>query len=229
MSDKITWYGHSALALDLNGKQVLVDPFLDGNPVSCIQADEVEPEFILVTHGHDDHLGDTVSIAQRTGALVISNFEISEWLRKKGLKAHGQHIGGGYKHPFGHVKLTMAMHGSMLPDGSYGGNPAGFLITTLAGHKIYLAGDTGLFYDMRLIGMEGVDLAVLPIGDNYTMGPDDAFSAVKLIEPTYVIPVHFGTWDLIAQDVVSWANRVEDETRTKVIQLQPCESFTLPE
>lgn len=229
MSDKITWYGHSALALEINGRQVLVDPFLDGNPASCIQAEEVDPEFILVTHGHGDHLGDTISIARRTDSLVISNFEISEWLRNKGVKAHGQHIGGGYRHPFGHVKLTIAMHGSMLPDGSNGGSPAGFLVTTLSGHKIYIAGDTGLFYDMRLIGMEGIDLAVLPIGDNYTMGPDDALAAVKLIGPTYVLPVHYGTWDLISQDAVGWANRVEDETQTRVILLQPGEAFTLPE
>jgi L-ascorbate metabolism protein UlaG (beta-lactamase superfamily) len=229
MSDKITWYGHAALLLEISGKQVLIDPFLDGNPAACITADEADAEFILVTHGHEDHLGDTIPIAQRTGALVISNFEISEWLRGKGLRTHGQSIGGGFRHPFGYLKLTQALHSSSLPDGSHGGSPSGFLVTTLSGHKIYLAGDTGLFYDMRLIGEEGIDLAVLPIGDNYTMGPDDAFRAVRLLNPSYVLPIHYGTWDLIRQDVGAWVNQVEDETSTRVVALQPCQSFTLPE
>ena len=229
MSDKLTWYGHATIGLDIDGKQILVDPFFEGNPVSNVSADEVDAEYILVSHGHDDHIGDTISIAKRTGALVISNDEIANWLRNQGVKTHGQHLGGGYRHPFGYVKLTLALHGSALPDGSNGGNPAGFLITTLSGHKIYLAGDTGLFSDMRLIGEEGIDLAVLPIGDNYTMGPDDALRAVKLLQPTYVIPIHFSTWNLIAQDAYAWASRVEDETDAKVKILQPSESFTLPD
>ena len=154
-------------------------------------------------------------IAKRLDILVISNFEIANWLGARDVKAHGQHIGGGFNHPFGYLKLTQALHGSALPDGSYGGNPAGILLTTHNGEKIYLACDTGLFAGMKLIGEEGIDLAVLPIGDNFTMGPDDALRAVKMIRPKHVVPVHYNTWPLIEQDPVAWAARVEKETQSK--------------
>jgi L-ascorbate metabolism protein UlaG (beta-lactamase superfamily) len=187
----------------------------------------VEVDYVLISHGHDDHLGDGVEIARRTGATVISNHEICRWLGEQGVeKRHTLHIGGGYDFPFGRVKLTIAHHGSMLPDGSYGGNPAGFLLT-LAGKKIYHACDTGLFYDMKLIGEEGLDLAILPIGDNYTMGPDDALRAVKLLEPKVVIPIHYDTFDLIRQDPQSFARRVEAETPARVVILRPGESHRL--
>jgi L-ascorbate metabolism protein UlaG (beta-lactamase superfamily) len=229
MTTKVTWYGHAALGLETGGYSILVDPFLTGNPAAAIRADQVKPDFILLSHGHGDHLGDTIEIARRTGAMVISNFEISQWLDGKGVKkTHGQHLGGGFKHPFGYLKLTLALHGSGMPDGSYGGNPAGFLLTTTDNQKLYLAGDTGLFYDMKLIGEEGLDLAVIPIGDNFTMGPEDALRAVKLLQPKHVIPIHFNTFDLIAQDGKSWAAVVEQETSAKVHVLQPGESFSVP-
>jgi len=227
MSIKITWYGHAALGLDVDGCSILVDPFLSNNPAASTTPDKVSPDFILVSHGHGDHVGDTEIISKRTGALVISNFEIASWLENKGVKAHGQHLGGGREYPFGYLKLTLALHGSVLPDGSNGGNPAGFLLTTKSGKKIYLAQDTGLFGDMRLIGEEGIDLAVLPIGDNFTMGPEDALRAVKLIQPKHVIPIHYNTFDLIKQDGAGWAKKVTSETQAKVHVLQPGESFTL--
>lgn len=223
----LTWYGHAALGLETGGSHILIDPFFSGNPAAITSADAVQADFILVTHGHGDHLGDTVAIARRTGALVISNFEIASWLGNQGIKTHPQHIGGGYRHPFGYLKLTPALHGSALPDGSYGGNPAGFLIATNDDKKIYIAGDTGLFGDMKLIGEEGLDLAVIPIGDNFTMGPDDALRAVRLLLPKVVIPIHYGTWKLIDQDPLAWAGRVEKETGVRVVVLKPGESFKI--
>lgn len=228
MSTKFTWYGHATLGLETDGYKLLIDPFFTGNPVASATADEVEADYILVSHGHGDHVGDTVAIAARTGATAIANAEIASWLAKQGVeKTHGQHLGGGFQYPFGYLKLTLALHGSALPDGSYGGNPAGFLLTTNDGKKIYMAQDTGLFGDMGLIGDEGIDLAVLPIGDNFTMGPDDALKAVQFLRPKTVIPIHYNTWDLIAQNPVSWADRVKAETQANVVVLQAGESFEL--
>jgi L-ascorbate metabolism protein UlaG (beta-lactamase superfamily) len=227
MSTKLFWYGHAALGLETSGYHVLVDPFLKGNPAASITAEKAPADFILVSHGHGDHVGDTVSIARRTGATVISNNEIAGWFSKQDVKTHGQHLGGGFHYPFGYLKLTLAIHGSALPDGSNGGNPAGFLLTTNDHQKIYMACDTGLFGDMRLIGEEGIDLAVLPIGDNFTMGPEDALRAVKFLQPKHVIPIHYNTWDLITQDPDAWAKQVEAETSAKVHVLKPGESFTI--
>ena len=224
--NKFTWYGHATLGLETDGHKLLIDPFFTDNPSAPVTADEMEANFILVSHGHGDHVGDTVSIAERTDALVISNFEIANWFETQGVsKVHPQHLGGGFQHPFGYLKLTLALHGSALPDGSYGGNPAGFLLTTNDGKKIYMAQDTGLFGDMQLIGDEGIDLAVIPIGDNFTMGPDDALKAVKFLRPKVVIPIHYNTWDLIAQNPISWADRVEDEMQARVVVLAAEESF----
>ncbi|HUV29328.1 MAG TPA: metal-dependent hydrolase [Anaerolineales bacterium] len=227
MSTKVTWLGHAALSLETDGFNILVDPFLSGNPTASVAPAKVNADFILLSHGHGDHLGDTVAIAERTGAVVITNAELSDWLDKQGVRTHGQHLGGGFQHPFGYLKLTLAIHGSGLPDGSYGGNPAGFLLTTNDNKKIYMACDTGLFGDMRLIGEEGIDLAILPIGDNYTMGPDDALRAVKMLEPGQIVPIHYNTFEVIAQDPKDWAQRVEDETDSKVHVIAPGESVTI--
>jgi L-ascorbate metabolism protein UlaG (beta-lactamase superfamily) len=214
------------LLFESDGRDVLVDPFLSGNPAAAMTADKVPADFILVSHGHGDHVGDTVAIARRTGATVVANYEISQWLSAKpqGLtRVHGQQHGGGHAYPFGRVKLTLAFHGSVLPDGTYGGNPCGFLISFNDGKKVYDAADTGLFGDMRLIGEEGIDLAILPIGDNFTMGPDDALRAVKLLQPRKVLPIHYNTWELIAQDAAAWAARVRQETQAQPVILKPGE------
>jgi L-ascorbate metabolism protein UlaG (beta-lactamase superfamily) len=230
MSTKITWLGHSAFFLETAGHQVVIDPFFTGNPAATVTADEVKADFIVVSHGHGDHIGDTVSIARRTGAMVISNYEICEWLNKQGVKkTHPLNTGGAHPFPFGTLKLTIAHHTSMLPDGANGGNPAGLLFYLEGGKKLYHAADTGLFYDMALIGEEGIDTAILPIGDNYTMGPDDSIRAIKLIHPRRVIPTHYNTWELIAQDVEAWASRVKGETEAEPVVLMPGESCTIEE
>lgn len=227
MSIKITWYGHAALGLEIGGFKLLVDPYFTGNPAATTTADKLTADYVLITHGHFDHVGDAADIAKRTGAMVISNFEIADWIRKQGVQnTHEQHIGGGHDFPFGYLKLTPALHGSGLPDGTNGGNPAGFLVTMKDGKKIYIAGDTGLFTDMKLIGQEGIELAFVPIGDNYTMGPDDAYKAVEFIMPKHVIPIHYNTWELIAQDAGKWAERVS-KLGVNVHVLKPGESLTI--
>ncbi len=219
MAIKYTYIAHGTHILDIDGQTVLIDPFFSSNPLTDVSADSVAPDFILISHGHFDHIEDAVAIAKRTGAKVISNFEIVGWLENQGLaNVHPQHIGGGFQHEFGHVKLTIAHHGSGLPDGSYGGNPAGLLITA-AGKRMYFACDTALFSDMKLYS--DVDLFVAPIGDNFTMGPDDALEAVKLVKPKLVVPCHYNTFPPIQQDPHAWADRVQAETEATVHVLEP--------
>jgi L-ascorbate metabolism protein UlaG (beta-lactamase superfamily) len=222
MATRVQWLGHSCLLVESDGTRILIDPFLTDNPKAAARADQVDAQFILVTHGHGDHVGDAVAIARRTGATVIGNFEVAGWLQKQGAESvHPMHIGGGHAFPFGRLKLTIAHHGSSMPDGSYGGNPAGLHLFLNDGTKIYDAADTGLFGDMRLIGEEGIDLAILPIGDNFTMGPEDSIRAIKLLAPRRVLPIHYNTWDLIAQDARAWAERVRRETQAEPVVLEP--------
>ncbi len=226
MAVELTYLGHSCFIVRGGGSTLVIDPFLTGNPLAAAKAEEIEADFILVSHAHGDHLGDAIPIAERTGATVIANHEIATYAEEKGVTAHGMHIGGGGDFTFGRVKLTIAHHGSSFPDGTYGGNPCGFLLR-IGGRRIYHACDTGLFYDMKLIGEEGIDVAILPIGDNYTMGPDDAVRAVKLIKPKLVIPIHYNTFDLIAQDPKAFASRIENETNAMCAVMKPGGSRSL--
>lgn len=228
MAIKLKWLGHGGWSINTSEHTVLLDPFLNENPTAPCKADEVEADFILVSHGHFDHIADVPAIAKRTGAQVIAIFEIAQWLEQNHQieGSVGMNIGGGVQLPFGHVKMTPALHSSQLPDGSYGGEPAGFLLT-IAGHRIYFACDTALFSDMRLIGEGGLDLAVLPIGDLFTMGPADAVAAIKLLKPIRVAPAHYNTWPPIEQDAAAWSSRVADETEAEAIILAPGGSFAL--
>jgi L-ascorbate metabolism protein UlaG (beta-lactamase superfamily) len=227
MSTTITWLGHGAFAIHSEGRTILIDPFLTGNPAASTTPDKLKPDAIIVSHGHGDHVGDTVAIAKRTGAVVIGVHEIAVWAEGQGVaRTHGMNAGGAFRFDFGTVTLTPAVHSSSLPDGSYAGIACGVLLTLPDG-ILYHACDTALFSDMQLIGRAGIDLAIVPIGDNYTMGPDDALEAVRLLKPKRVIPAHHSTWPLIAQDAVAWGRRVAAETTAKPVILKPGESCGL--
>jgi L-ascorbate metabolism protein UlaG (beta-lactamase superfamily) len=197
---KLTYYGHSVFLLDDGTTKLIIDPFLNGNPVAPVKPEQVNVQYIVVTHGHGDHLGDTIPIAKRCNATIVAVNELADYVASKGAKAHNMHIGGGHDFPFGRIKFTIAHHGSCAPDGTYTGNPAGVLIT-MGEMTVYHTGDTGLFYDMKLIGeMNPVHVMLLPIGDNYTMGIDDAVKAVELTNPKFVIPMHYNTFPVISAD-----------------------------
>lgn len=227
MSISVTWHGHGTFSLDVNGTKVVIDPFFAGNnPAAKTAAQDVEADFILVTHGHGDHVADLVSIAKRTGAMVIANFEICNWVAAQDHEnTHALNTGGGYEFDFGYVSMTRALHSSGLPDGSYGGDPGGYVIAA-DGKTLYFAGDTALFSDMALIGQDAIDLAVLPIGDNFTMGPDDALLALEYLDPQVVIPCHYNTFPLIEQDAGSWAERVRADTDSEAVVLGIDETYS---
>ncbi|MBS3933225.1 MAG: metal-dependent hydrolase [Truepera sp.] len=221
---KLTFLGHSGLLLDI-GQQVAIDPFLTGNPVATQRAEELSPAYILLTHAHGDHYGDTESIAKRTGATVVASFEVVSYLGRQGISGHAMNIGGSFTFPFGKVTYTPAWHSNSLPDGSYAGMPSGVVLEA-EGKRLYHAGDTALFGDMALIGKKALDVALLPIGDNYTMGPEDALEAVRLLRPKVVIPIHYNTFELIRQDAQAFKAAVEAQTDSRVVVLKPGEYFT---
>jgi L-ascorbate metabolism protein UlaG (beta-lactamase superfamily) len=227
---RVTFLGHACCTIEDAGRVILIDPFLTGNPRAAARPEQLQPTAILVSHAHNDHLGDAIDIARRTGATIVSNFEIATWCQNAGAKAHAMHIGGAHAFDWAWVKLTLAFHGSTYIDenGMHTlGNPAGFLIR-VGERTVYHAGDTALFGDMERIGRRHpIDLALLPIGDNFTMGPDDALEAVQLLRPRRVVPIHYDTFDLIAQDAPAFARRVAAETQAECTVLAPGESLDL--
>lgn len=223
---KLRYLGHSGFQFQDGDHEVVVDPFLTHNPNTPVDPAELAPSHVLLTHAHGDHYGDTPGIAERAGATVVAAVEITSYVAQRGMAGHGMNIGGGFEFPFGRVSFTPAWHSSSFPDGTYGGMPTG-IVLTMAGKRIYHAGDTALFSDMRLIGRKGLDLVMLPIGDFYTMGPDDALEAVKLLEPKAVIPVHYNTFDAIRQDGQAFKQRVESETGARCLVLEPGDSLEL--
>ena len=205
-----TFLGHSCFMFENGDTSMIIDPFITDNPQATTTPDKIKVDFVLLTHAHGDHLGDAIEIAKANQATIVAPFELANYCQEQGCDVHPMHIGGAHNFPFGRLKLTIAHHGSALPDGGYGGNPCGFLITL--GEKVcYHSGDTGLFYDMKLIGeMNSIDLALLPIGDNFTMGIDDAVMAVEFLKPKSVIPMHYKTFDIIDVDPQEFVNKVVD-------------------
>lgn len=223
MSTKITgvWHGHSTWGFDIGSSRILIDPFLDGNPAAVRRAAEMSPTHILVSHGHADHISDVASIAHRTGAQVLANFEIAQWLGHHHQVKHtvGMNHGGSLSTAFGRATLVPAVHSSSLPDGSYGGTAGGWLIEiqlqSEETYRIYYAGDTALFGDMKSIARRGVDCFIVPIGDLFTMGPEDSIEAIQLVAPRRVLPTHYNTWPPIAQDPHAWADAVTQHTSAR--------------
>ncbi len=232
MTFDLTWLGHGSWSMNIGESKVLLDPFIDDNPSAPCKAADLDADYILVSHGHFDHVADVAAIANRTEATVVAIYEIAQWFAgEHGVKnTLGMNLGGGADLPFGRVTMTVAHHSSQLPDGSYGGNPAGFVINA-QGKRVYFACDTALFSDMQLIGKPDgsptLDAAVLPIGDLFTMGPSDAVAATKLIQPKQVIPAHYNTWPPIEQDADAWAARIREETSSQPLVPKPGDKLTL--
>ncbi len=221
---KLTFHGHAAWEIQTAGITLWIDPYLSDNPRADVRPEEVRADYIVLSHAHFDHIGDTRAIAERTGAVIIAVNELAKHLAREGFTTEQLQIGGGQQFPFGRVKLVPAFHTSSL-DGVAMGREAGILLRDNDGVVLYHAGDTGLFSDMALIGRAGVDVALLPIGDKFTMGPEDAATAVELIAPRVAIPMHYNTWDTIQQDPQAWKAMVERRTPAQVLILEPGDDY----
>ncbi len=208
---KLTYHGHSCFELEADGKRIIVDPFINGNSHATVTPADIKVDAVLVSHGHGDHVGDAVEIAKNNNCTVIANYEIANWLGEKGVTAHPMHIGGSRTFDWGKVKFTTAVHGSALPDGSYGGFPAGFLIW-MGGKCVYYAGDTGITSDMALYGrLNPIDLALLPIGDNFTMDVRDAVEAAVMLRTKQAMPIHYKTFPIIEAEPQDFLKQVEEK------------------
>ncbi|MCZ7663600.1 MAG: metal-dependent hydrolase [Thermoleophilia bacterium] len=223
---KLTYHGHAAWEIETSGARLWIDPFLSGNPMADLSPDQVEADFVVLSHAHGDHLGDTEVIASRTGATVIAMNELAQYLAGRGLVTEALQLGGGQTFAFGRAKLVPALHSSSV-DGRYMGTEAGILLRDTEGTVLYHAGDTGLFSDMALIGRAGLDAALLPIGDKYTMGPEDAAAAVEMLQPRLAIPMHYDTFEPIRQDPHAWKRMVESRCGVPVLVLKAGESCQL--
>lgn len=225
---RLTWHGHSTFTLETDqGHRIMFDPYLDENPRADIRVDDVHKlDYILVSHGHFDHFEDAIPLARKTGATLISTFEIVSFCETQGLRnVHPLHIGGGNHFPFGYAKMTAALHGGQVAgddEGAFTTVPGGFWLDLKEEKRLYFAGDTALLTDMQLLKGR-VDVALLPIGDNYTMGPEDAARAVEFIEPKVVIPMHYSTWEMIEQDPNEFRDLVGE--RASVVILDPGDSY----
>jgi len=222
-----TFHGHACFLLEGDGRRIIIDPFLTGNPAAVIGPDALpKVDAILLSHGHGDHLGDAIALAKRDHATIVATAELAGFCGDKGATAHAMHIGGAHQFPFGRVKLVAAFHGGRVEGdatGKYTTNPCG-VVVTIGGKSVYHAGDTGLTVEMQLL--EGrVDLMLVPIGDNYTMGVEDAVRAVDFVKPKIVIPMHYNTWDVIRADPRAFQRDVGN--RAEVVILAPGESYTL--
>ncbi|GEK34717.1 metal-dependent hydrolase [Kurthia sibirica] len=211
---KISYHGHSVVKIQTAGKTILIDPFITGNSLTDLKVEDQSPDVILLTHGHNDHVGDTVQIAKANNALVVAPNELADYLSWQGVRVHNMGVGGAYNFDFGTVKLTQAFHGSCYVkennDMIYTGMPSGILFKA-EGKTVYHAGDTALFGDMKLIGeMNEIDIAFLPIGDNFTMGIEDAAVATTFLHPKNVVPIHYNTFPVIKQDPHKFKELVKD-------------------
>ncbi|MFH1497233.1 MAG: metal-dependent hydrolase [Verrucomicrobiota bacterium] len=225
---KVTYHGHSCFLIETAGSRLIVDPFLTGNPLASTTAAEVKCDYVLLSHGHEDHTGDALAIAKANNATIVANYEIAEYYAAQGAKTHGMNPGGGFNFPFGRVKLTIAHHTSSMNAGLnplYMGVPCGIIVEA-DDKRLYHAGDTALFLDMQLIGKGGLDLALLPIGDNFTMGPADALDALDLLRPRLAAPMHFNTWPPIAQDPHAFADAAAERGHT-VRAMAPGDTVTV--